>query len=131
MDSISTDKLVETYVKIRDAKRETEKKLKDEVAEFDRQLDVIEAELLAICKEQDAEGIRTKHGFVSRRVKSRYWTADWEPFYNFVKEHDAFALLEKRIHQTNMKEFLEENPDLRPAGLNVDSEYTVVVTRSK
>jgi hypothetical protein len=28
-----------------------------------------------------------------------------------------------------MKQFLEENPDLLPMGLNVDREYTVVVRR--
>jgi hypothetical protein len=32
-------------------------------------------------------------------------------------------LLEKRIHQTNIKEFLEGNPDVHPPGLNIDSEY--------
>jgi hypothetical protein len=30
-----------------------------------------------------------------------------------------------------MKEFLSENPDLLPAGLNVENSYTVVVRRSK
>jgi hypothetical protein len=38
-------------------------------------------------------------------------------------------LLEKRIAQTNMATFLEDNPDLHPPGLNVDSRYTVVVRR--
>jgi hypothetical protein len=51
--------------------------------------------------------------------------------YRFIKEHDAFALLEKRLHQTNMKEFLSENPEVQPVGLNVENEYTVVVRRSK
>jgi len=40
-------------------------------------------------------------------------------------------LLERRIHQTNIKQFLEENPDLLPAGLNVDSAYSITVRRSK
>jgi len=39
--------------------------------------------------------------------------------------------MEKRIHQGNMRLFLEENPDLLPPGLNVDSEYTVTVRRKK
>jgi hypothetical protein len=39
-------------------------------------------------------------------------------------------LLEKRIHQTNMKAFLEENPELIPAGLNANSEYSVTIRRS-
>jgi hypothetical protein len=51
--------------------------------------------------------------------------------YSFVKEHDAFDLFEKRIHQGAMKEFLEVNPDLRPEGLNVYREYAVVVRKAK
>jgi hypothetical protein len=30
-----------------------------------------------------------------------------------------------------MKEFLEEHPDLHPAGLNVDQEYSIRVTRPR
>jgi hypothetical protein len=46
-------------------------------------------------------------------------------------EHNAPELLERRIQQTNMKQFLEENPDLHPAGLNVDRTYAITVRRSK
>ena len=41
----TADKLVETYVKIRDAKRELEREMNDRIAAFDEQLDTIEAEL--------------------------------------------------------------------------------------
>jgi len=39
------------------------------------------------------------------------------------------GLLEKRIHQTNMKEFLENNPDVEPMGLNIDREYEITIRR--
>ena len=48
----------------------------------------------------------------------------------FIKEHDALGLLEQRLHQANMKQFLEENPELMPPGVQVDRKYTVVVRRS-
>jgi hypothetical protein len=51
--------------------------------------------------------------------------------YGFIEEHGAFGLLEKRLHQTNMKEFLSENPEVLPLGLNVENSYSVVVRRSK
>jgi hypothetical protein len=44
-------------------------------------------------------------------------------------DNNAVELLERRIHQTNMNEFLKENPDKLPPGLNVDSEYTITVRR--
>jgi hypothetical protein len=47
----------------------------------------------------------------------------------FIVEHGVPDLLDKRIHQSNMKQFLEENPDLLPPGLNVDKEYSITVRR--
>jgi hypothetical protein len=49
--------------------------------------------------------------------------------HKFIVEHNAPQLLHERIHQTNLKEFLEANPDTLPPGLNVDSEYTITVRR--
>jgi len=127
----SVDELVTVYIKIRDA-RDAARKQADEVdADFDGQLDVINQQILEICKETGADSIKTKHGTAIRTVKSRYWTNDWERFYDFMFEHNVPELLERRIHQTNIKQFLGENPDLLPAGLNVDSAYTITVRRSK
>jgi hypothetical protein len=94
-------------------------------------MDMLEANMLDACKDLNASSIKTQHGTIIRSVKSRYWTNDWDSMYTFIKEQGAFGLLEKRLHQTNMKEFLVENPDLLPMGLNVESEYTVVVRRPK
>jgi hypothetical protein len=129
--SLPLDKLAAIYIKIRDAKDTLTSKYKAEYANLEEQMGVLEAEMLEICKNMNADSIRTKAGTIVRSVKSRYWTNDWDSMYHFIKENDAYGLLEKRLHQTHMKEFLSENPDLLPMGLNVESEYTVVVRRSK
>jgi len=87
--------------------------------------------MLDVCKQTNADSIRTKAGTVIRSVKTRYWTNDWDSMYRLIHERQAFGLLEKRLHQTNMKQFLEENPEVLPEGLNQDKEYTVVVRRAK
>ena len=120
------DQLAKVYVKIRDRRRELEK----QAAELKEQQDIIGLELLEICKEQGAQTIRTEFGTVSKRTTKNYWTSDWESFTNFIKEHNAFALLQQRINNTNMVQFLEENPDLLPPGLNADVNQTVVITKS-
>jgi len=38
--------------------------------------------------------------------------------------------VERRISQLAMKNYLRENPDNFPPGLNVDNRYTVTVRRS-
>ena len=125
----TVDELVLAYRKIRDAKSEVDDKYKQEVKELNAQLDAISSRLLEICNEQNVDGFKASTGSVSRKTVTRYWTSDWESMYNFVREHDAFYLLEQRLHSANVKDFLEENPDLMPMGLNSDTKYTVVVRK--
>ena len=131
VQSPDMDKLTRAYLAIRDAKEALTDQYKKEIAGLDEQMEVIEQELLETCKNMNASSIRTPHGTIVRTVKTRYWTNDWDSMYDFIEETGAFGLLEKRIHQTHMKDFISENPDLFPKGMNVENEYTVVVRRSK
>lgn len=128
---MNASKLIQVYIEIRDAKAQLEREYEDKVKELTTQLEAIEGELLEICKATGQDGGKTEFGSFSRIVKSRYWTSDWDSMYSFIREHNAPELLEKRIHQGNFKEFLSANPELLPAGLNVDSKYSITVRRSK
>ena len=128
---IPLDKLTRIYIKIRDYSNELRLKYEEQDKELAEELQIIEGRMLDICKSMNADSIRTEHGTIIRSVKSRYWTNDWDSMYAFIKEHAAFGLLEKRLHQSHMKEFLVENPNTLPMGLNIESEYSVVVRRSK
>lgn len=126
---IPIDKLVSVYLKIRTAVQEKEEQHKAEIEELKGQLDAVSQKLLSICNSQNADSIRTSAGTISRRISSRYWTTDWESMYNFIREHDAPFLLEQRIHNGNMKQFLEDNPDAVPAGLQADRKYVIQVRK--
>lgn len=129
-EKVSAEELAKIYVKIRDAKEAKANEFETELAKYQEQLDMVADKMLELCKEQDATSIRTNSGTIIRRVAIRYWTNDWDSMYKFIKEHEAYGLLERRLHQTNMRQFLEENPDLMPPGTLVDSKYTVIVRRS-
>jgi hypothetical protein len=47
----------------------------------------------------------------------------------FVVENNIPQLLEKRLHQGNVKQFMEENPEVVLPGLNVDSKYQISIRR--
>lgn len=126
---LTADKLVSIYRKIRDAVNEKEEAHKVEIAELKAQLDAVTSKLLDICNEQNLDSLRTSTGTVTRRTTTRYWTSDWESMYKFIKEQDAYHLLEQRIHNGNMKTYLEENPDTLPIGLNADTKYAVTVRK--
>jgi len=123
--------LVSAYINIRDERDRIINQQKQVLKELEVQLETVSKALLEICKENKLDGFRTDFGTVSQITKTEYWTNDWESLYKFIKENDAFHLLHKRVNQSGMKEFLEENPDLHPAGLNVDQEYSIRVTRPR
>lgn len=128
-EDIPADKLVAVYRRIRAAIEEREDAHAKEIGVLKEKLEMVSDKILKICNEQNLDSLRTPNGTVTRRVKSRYWTTDWESMYRFIKENDAPFLLEQRIHNGNMKQFLEENPDQHPAGLQVDSKYAITVRK--
>jgi hypothetical protein len=128
-EGINLDALTAMYIKIRDVVRDKEEKHAEDMQELKEHLDAVSARLLAICNEQNADSIRTSSGTISRRIQSRYWTTDWESMYAFIEEHAAPFLLEKRIHNGNMKEFLEGNPDVLPIGLQAERKFIIQVRK--
>jgi hypothetical protein len=131
MEDFTTDKLAEVYIKIRDKRAELKEQYEAQDEGLKSQQELLAEKMLDICRDNNADSIKTPAGTIIRKVDTRYWTTDWDSMYQFIEEHDAYPLLEKRIHQTNLKQFLEENPELLPAGLQADRKYTVVVRRSK
>jgi len=128
-DKLPVEKLVSAYRKLRAAIAEEEEAFEAKVADLKEKLDYVSNELLEFCREQNVDSVKTPAGTVSRRVQSRYWTTDWDQMYDFIEKNNAPFLLEKRIHNGNMKQFLEENPDALPVGLQVDNKYVVHVRK--
>ena len=125
-----TEKVVAAYINLRDAIDKMKSRHKSELQELDEQLEMLSQELLNRCDEAGGNISVPGVGRVARRITRNYWTSDWPALYEIIKEHDAFHLLHQRITNKAMQDFLEEHPDLTPPGLNVDSKYTVVVTRA-
>ena len=125
------DRLVSVYIKIRDKKNELAATFAEQEKELEGKLDKVKQALLEHCKATGTESVKTASGTFWRTQRKRFWTSDWEAMNRFIVENEAVDLLEKRIHQGNMKEFLEENPDVLPPGLNADSESSITVRRKK
>jgi len=129
MSEVPINDLVAVYRKLRSAISEAEEEYEAKVKDLKEKMEVVSAELLNFCNEQNLDSIRTPSGTVSRRVQTRYWTTDWDQMYKFIAENDVPFVLEKRIHNGNMKQVLEDNPDSLPIGLQVDNKYVIQVRK--
>ena len=125
----NAEKLTRIYLKIKDKRAELSAKFKEEDSALVDQLDKVKKALLEYCEEQGVDSVKTSAGLFYRSARTRYWTSDWSSMHEFILENEVPELLDKRVNQSNMKQYLEENPDQVPKGLNVDSEYIVSVMR--
>ena len=126
---ISLKKLTATYIKIRDKRSELKAEFDAADGVLEKHQDEIKRALLEYCREQGVDSARTDAGLIYRQTKRRYWTNDWESMHKFIMEHGVPEFLEKRLNQGAVKQFLEENPDVLPPGLNTDSEYVITVRK--
>lgn len=128
---VPLEKLTRIYIKMREKKSEVSQELEEKIAKIEADMKAVKTAILQHMKDIGAESLRTEAGTVYRTVRTTYSTSDWESMHKFILEHGVPELLEKRIQQTNMRAFLEDNPELLPPGLNANAEYSVTIKRSK
>jgi len=128
-DTVPLDRLAKIYRKIRTNIATLTQEYDTQVEQLKGQQDEITNAMKDQMKAMGVTSVRTSEGTVVLSVSTRYNTQDWDSFKKFVVEHAVVDLLEKRIAQTNMRQFLEENPGLVPPGLNSSSEYSVSVRK--
>ena len=122
-------KLIRVYLKMKAKRDEITEAFKVQEKELDEQMSKVKAALLDYCNETGLEGARTTEGLFYRTATTNYYTNDWEGMHAFVVQHNVPQLLEKRLHQGNTEQFLEEHPELLLPGLVPDSKYSITIRR--
>ena len=126
---VPLDKLAKVYRKMSAEIQKLTQDYDNAVAAIKTQQDTVKTAIKDEMLRLGVKSVRTDGGTISLSTKTRYNTDDWDAFKEFIKENDALELLEKRISQSNMATFLEENPGKVPAGLNSFTEYAVSVRK--
>lgn len=127
---MKTEEVVQAYLAIRSARESLKAKYEEEDGALKDEQDQLGAILLDICNKNDASSIRTDFGTIVRRQKDIYSCTDWVNFKQFIIQNNLLDVLQQRIHQSNFKTYLEQNPnDGMPPGVNVLRELEVVVRK--
>ena len=129
-EEFSLEQVAAAIVAIRDEITKINKEADKKVKALEREKEALEKYCDQKLEQSGVESAKTASGTIMRQERVRFTTEDWERMYRFIEDNDAFELLEKRIHQTNMRSFLEDNPQKEPKGLNAFRETKIVVSRS-
>lgn len=128
---VTMDRLTRIYIKMRDKLSELTREYEAAEASIKAQQAEVSSAMKDVIQKAGGTGMKTAFGTVSLKTSTRYYTQDWEAMSRFIIDNDAVFLLEKRVAQKNMSEFLENNPGVVPPGLNTMSEITVSVTKPR
>jgi len=129
MEQIPLDKLAKVYRKIRDRIGKLTQDYETEVENLKEQQTEVANAMKDILMSTGQKSANTAQGTIILGTKTRFTTNDWDSFKKFVLEHEVVELLEQRIAQSNMKQFLQDNPTLVPPGLDQATEYTITVRK--
>lgn len=121
---------IQKYISLRD-KRTALKKLYEEQDDILKdQMKSIESVFLQYLSDQGMDSAKTPAGTVYRQVEMTPSAEDWDAVYEYIRENDAFDMLERRIKKTFVADYLEENEGQLPPGVKVYKEYVARVRRS-
>jgi hypothetical protein len=128
---MDTEKVVEAYLAVRNERERILRDYEAQDAKLKDDLKKIEAVLLDVCNTINADSIKTSLGTVMRKLNERYFCNDWDNFKQFVLDNEALDLFEKRIHQSNFKQFMESHEgDGLPPGVSVMREFGITVRKA-
>lgn len=127
MAELTAESLTRVFHKIKTTRERLRSEYKAEDKQLEDQQKLIKEKLLSFFNDSEITSLTTEAGRVTRSVKTKYWTSDWDEMYKFVVEHNVPEFFSKSLNQSNVKEFLDDNPDIVPKGLNADSEYVLSI----
>jgi hypothetical protein len=128
--TVDLNKITKAYLRLRDQRDELRRTYTDQDNVLKEKQERLEAAALAFLNETGQESARTVNGTVYRQEDVIPTGSDWERFYEWVKENDAFDALERRIKKGFVASYMEEHEGAPPPGVSVLRRYVVRVRRS-
>lgn len=130
MEDIDLNRVTKVYLRLRDKRDELRRNYTDEDNKLKEKQERLEAEMLRFLNDTKQESSRTVSGTIYKQEDITPTGSDWERFYQFVSENDAFDALERRIKKGFVAEYMREHEGAPPPGVSVLRKYVVRVRRS-
>lgn len=126
--TVNVDDVVATYMKLRSQKESIEAEVKDRVSTIKAKMEKLEA---WIKEQADAQGVtsfKTKHGTAFLTTTDYANVGDWDAVLGFIRENEAFDMLEKRISKLAVRGYIEANKAV-PPGVNYGTKLEVNIRK--
>lgn len=126
MAELQVDELTKKYMRLREIKAAYDAEHKEKTAKVKEAMQKIEIRLLEFFEQTGQSSAKTAFGTPYVTLRESYSVADRDAYLEWVKEHEAWEMLESRVSKSAVEAYKEEHGDL-PPGVNYSAERKVNV----
>lgn len=128
MSEPNVDQVVSAYLKLRYQKEAVENAAKQEAQAIKEKMAKLEAWLLNQANVQNVTSFKTKSGTAFVTTTDYANVADWDAVLEYIRENDAFDMLERRVSKTAVRGYIETKGSV-PAGVNYGTKIEINVRK--
>tara|TARA_R100001510_G_C7627614_1_gene187152 strand:- start:502 stop:906 length:405 start_codon:yes stop_codon:yes gene_type:complete len=126
--SVTVDKVVAKYIGYRNEKESLESDTKAKVKIIKENMAKLEAWLKEKADKDGVDSFKTSSGTAFLTTTDFARVEDWDATLGFIKDNDAYDLLEKRVSKTAVRGYIEANKSV-PSGINYGTRIDVNVRK--
>lgn len=115
--SPQVDSVIDAYIKLRSEKQAKDAAHKAEMKKYDDRLKKLEAWLHLKMSLDGVKAFNTDAGTAYTTTVEQATVSDMDALLGFIRQNDAWHLLEKRVSKTGVREMLDSDMPL-PPGVN-------------
>lgn len=120
--------VIRTYMKLRDQKAAIEAELKERVADLKGKMEKLEAYLKTQMDAQGVTSFKSDYGTAFLTTTDYANVADWDAVLSFVRENEAYDMLEKRVSKIAVRGYIERFKAV-PPGINYGTKLEVNIRK--
>jgi len=125
---LTVDTVIDTYLKLRNKKESIESETKEKVKGIKDNMAKLEGWIKEQADKQGVKSFKTDHGTAFLTTTDFAQVADWDAVLSFIKDNDAFDMLEKRVSKTAVRGYIDKNKTV-PSGVNYGTRIDVNVRK--
>lgn len=129
MPAVNITALVTRYIAARDLKSKLDQEHKTKLEPLVAAMEKTESAILDFFDKHNMDSAKCEAGTAYKSAKTSATVVDMDIFLDFVREHEAWHMLERRVAKTSVDEYVAAHQDL-PPGINYTRMASINIRRA-
>jgi hypothetical protein len=128
MAELKVGDVIATYLTLRNQKEALVQAVKAKTVEIDAKMTKIEAWIKQQADTQGVTSFKSEHGTAFLTTVDYANVADWDATLRFIRESEAYDMLEKRVSKTAVRAYIDQTKSV-PPGVNYGTKLEVNIRK--